>query len=248
VLDRHALFHPEFLHQPGDSIGAENAHQIVFEREIEAGGTGIALAAGAPSELVVDAPGFVTLGAENVQTAQPDDLVVFLVGLALEVFENSLISRFRYPIERIEVVEVDVLLVLDETFFAFGKTLRNLLGQALLTGHELGVAAEQNVGSTTGHVGRNRHGTLAPGLGHELSFLGVILRVEDDVLVHAAAGRGPAFQSPTVEHRRQFFRFLDRDRADQHRTPLAMLIDNLRDNGIPLFCFRPVHEIRILDS
>ena len=36
VLDRHAFFHAEALHQPGDAIGAEDAHQVVFEREVEA--------------------------------------------------------------------------------------------------------------------------------------------------------------------------------------------------------------------
>ena len=36
VLDRHALFHAELLHQAGNAIGPEDSHQVVFEREIEA--------------------------------------------------------------------------------------------------------------------------------------------------------------------------------------------------------------------
>ena len=36
VLDRHALFHAQALHQAGDAIGSEDPHQIVFERQIEA--------------------------------------------------------------------------------------------------------------------------------------------------------------------------------------------------------------------
>ena len=51
---------------------AEDAHQIVFEREIEARGAGIALAAGAAAELVVDAARLVALRADDVQTAEAD--------------------------------------------------------------------------------------------------------------------------------------------------------------------------------
>ena len=37
VLDRHAFFHAELLHQAGDAIRPEDAHQVVLEREVEAG-------------------------------------------------------------------------------------------------------------------------------------------------------------------------------------------------------------------
>ena len=36
VLDRHAFFHPQTLHQAGDAVGPEDAHQVVFERQVEA--------------------------------------------------------------------------------------------------------------------------------------------------------------------------------------------------------------------
>src|SRR5919197_6347249 len=67
VLDRHAFFHAEALHETRDAIRAEDAHQIVFEREIEARRARIALAAGAAAKLVVDAARLVPLGAEDVQ-------------------------------------------------------------------------------------------------------------------------------------------------------------------------------------
>ena len=35
VLDRHAVFHSQALHEPGDAIGSEDAHQVVFERQVE---------------------------------------------------------------------------------------------------------------------------------------------------------------------------------------------------------------------
>ncbi len=81
VLDGHALFHAEPLHQPGDAVRSEDAHQVVFEREVEARRAGVALAAGAAAELVVDAARLVALGRDDVQPAERDDLVVLGVGL-----------------------------------------------------------------------------------------------------------------------------------------------------------------------
>ena len=36
VLDRHALFHAEPVHQPLDAVRPEDAHQVVLERQVEA--------------------------------------------------------------------------------------------------------------------------------------------------------------------------------------------------------------------
>ena len=80
VLDRHAFFHAELLHQAGDAVGPEDAHQVVFERQVEARRARVALAAGAAAQLVVDAPRLVALGAEDVQAAERDHLVVLGVG------------------------------------------------------------------------------------------------------------------------------------------------------------------------
>ena len=70
VLDRHAFFHAELLHQAGDAVGSEDPHQVVLERQVEARGARVALAAGAAAQLVVDAARFVTLGADDVQAAE----------------------------------------------------------------------------------------------------------------------------------------------------------------------------------
>ena len=82
VLDRHAFFHAEPLHQARDAIRAEDAHQVVFEREEEARRARVALAAGAAAQLVVDAARFVPLGADDVQAAEVDDFLVLFLGLA----------------------------------------------------------------------------------------------------------------------------------------------------------------------
>ena len=77
-LDRHALFHAQALKQRRDPLLGEDAHQVVFKREEEARGAGIALAARASAQLVVDAARLVALGAEDEQPARGDDLFVFL--------------------------------------------------------------------------------------------------------------------------------------------------------------------------
>ena len=51
----------------------------------------------------------------------------------------------------------------------------------VLAGHELGVAAEQDVGTAAGHVGGDGDHAEAAGLGDDFGFLLVELGVEDDV-------------------------------------------------------------------
>ena len=58
-----------FDHGP-HAVGTEQAHEIVFQRDEELRGAGVALAARAAAQLVIDAAGFVPLGADDVQAAQ----------------------------------------------------------------------------------------------------------------------------------------------------------------------------------
>ena len=60
---------PSFCKQRADPLLGEDAHQVVFEREIEARCAGIALAAGAATKLVVDAARLVALGAQDEEAA-----------------------------------------------------------------------------------------------------------------------------------------------------------------------------------
>ena len=218
------------------------------ERQVEPRRARIALPAGAAAQLVVDPPRLVALGRDDVQAVERDDLVVLLLALLLEVLEDALVGGFRHPVERIDVVEVDELLVLDEPFLAFGQPFGDLFRQALLARHELGVAAEQNVGAAAGHVRGDRDRAFAARLRDVLRFLRVVLRVEHHVLVGAAAGRRAALQAAPVEQRRQLLGLLDRHRADQHRPALRVLLDDFRDDRVPLFRLGPVDEIGVLDA
>ena len=80
--DRFVFLQAELLQHAVELVGAEDAHQVVFQRQEEFRMAGIALTAGAAAQLVVDAPAFVPLGAEHVEAAggqrlllQPRDLL-----------------------------------------------------------------------------------------------------------------------------------------------------------------------------
>src|SRR5437667_30722 len=58
------------VHPAGDAVGPEQPHQIVFEGQEEHTLSGIALAAGAATQLPVDAARFVPLGADDHEPAR----------------------------------------------------------------------------------------------------------------------------------------------------------------------------------
>ena len=185
---------------------------------------------------------------ENVKPADVDDVLVLGVALLFEMLEDALVIGLRHAIERVEVIEIDELLVLDEALLALREPLGNLFRQALLARHELGVAAKQDVRAAAGHVGGNRDRTLAAGLRDELGLLSVILRVQHDVLVGATAGRGAALEASFVEHRRQPLRLLDRHGADKNRPALRVLVDDFGDDRVPFLRFGPIDQIRVFDA
>ena len=70
MLDRLAVLRAEPIEDAVHAVAAEEANEVVLGREVEAALAGVALAAGAAAELVVDAPALVTLGAQHVQPAE----------------------------------------------------------------------------------------------------------------------------------------------------------------------------------
>src|SRR5262249_30206893 len=65
-LHRLVLRDIDALHNPRDPVAREEADEVVLAGEVEARLAGVALAAGAAAELVVDAARLVPLGAEDV--------------------------------------------------------------------------------------------------------------------------------------------------------------------------------------
>ena len=132
-------------------VASEDAHQVVLEREEEPGAAGVALASGAAPQLVVDPPRLVALGADDVEPAEPDDLVVRGPGVAPGAFERVLPLR------------------------AGGLGPLDALAPKPDLGHLLGAAAQQDVGAPARHVGGDRDHALLPGLGHDLRLALVVL-------------------------------------------------------------------------
>ena len=145
---------PSLPHHVLEAVGAEDAHQVVFERQEEARRAGVALAAAAAAQLVVDAPRLVALGADDVEAAGGEDLLLVLRRLRA-------VSSARQ--------------LLRTACLALGISLRAAARRGL------GIAAEHDVGAAAGHVGRDRDGARRARLGDDLGLALVELGVQDDV-------------------------------------------------------------------
>src|SRR4029079_14573018 len=134
----------------------------VFEGQEEARAAGIALPARTAAQLVVDAARLVALGAEDVQAAGLQPLFLLGVTLGLEAGVGLLVGD----------------LLLGRQLVPW---LAGVLGVDLGAGHELGVAAQDDVGPAAGHVGRDGDRALAAGLRDDERLLLVLLGVQDAV-------------------------------------------------------------------
>ena len=74
--DRLVLLEAELLQHAVHALRPEDAHQVVLQRQEELRMAGIALAAGAAAQLVVDAPALVALGADDVEAAGGERLLL----------------------------------------------------------------------------------------------------------------------------------------------------------------------------
>ena len=88
-LDRHVVGQVEPGHDRLERGAVEAAHQLVAEREVEAGLARVALTAGTTTQLVVDTARLVALGAEHVQTAGLADLLGVGLDLLLDLLERG---------------------------------------------------------------------------------------------------------------------------------------------------------------
>ena len=128
-LDRHVVG-KRLAHHPVHGAGGEQAHELVLEREVEAALAGVALTAGAAAQLVVDAAALVALGAEHVEAAELADLVALGLALLLELREQ-----------------------LGEAALPSSVSGSRPWATTSLVGQPLGVAAQEDVDASAGHVG-----------------------------------------------------------------------------------------------
>ena len=71
-----------------DAVAGEQPHEVVLGRQEEARLARVALAPGAPAQLVVDAPGLVALGAADEQAAGRDHLLAGLLELRFDLGQH----------------------------------------------------------------------------------------------------------------------------------------------------------------
>ena len=114
---------------------------------------------------------------------------------------------------------------------------RRLRLDEVLLGHELGVAAEQDVRAAAGHVGGDGDHAEAAGLGDDLGFLLVELGVEDDV--------AHAFSLEDVGEQLGFF---DAGGADEDGLLGGVQALDLIGDGEVLFLRGAVDDVRIFDA
>ena len=170
-------FRPSVCSMPSMRSRAEDAHQVVFERQEEARAAGIALAARAAAQLVVDAAALVALGADHVEAA----------GFERPGASSSATSA---------AISVRFLAICSGGALPFSCSS----SPSSLEQH-VEVAAELNVGATARHVGGDGHRAWHAGLGDDMRLLLVIAGVQHlvrDLVLLAGARRG----SPISRSRR----------------------------------------------
>ncbi|MCG3775497.1 MAG: hypothetical protein JW395_2337 [Nitrospira sp.] len=148
-------------------------------------------------------------GPKNVESACRKNFLLVLLAIGPNLFEDLQLVRFR------------------QVFFPVQDLLE----------HEVGIAAQENVGAAARHVRRDGDGALVASLGDDLSFPLVLLRIED-VVLHA----GPAQVAGKP------LRFFDGNRADQDwLASLVAFLDVFDDRG-KLFFLGPVDDICIIQA
>ena len=207
MLDRHVVFHPDAAHQVLEPVGAENPEQVVFEREEKARAAGIALPSRTAAELIVDPARLVPLGAEDVQAAGREHQLALRRALGGELFQRGLVAG-----------------------------IHRVLGARFGGGHQLGVAAQHDIGAAARHIGGNRDCLVASGLRDDFGLALVVLGVQ-----HMMGNAGLAQQG------RDPLGLFDRNRADQHRLSALVAVLDLLDHGVELLALGLEHHVVIVD-
>ena len=212
-LDGHVLGQRP-SHDPAHGTGGEEAEQLVVEAQVEAALARVALSARPAAELVVDAPALVALAPEHVEPAQLAHLLALGTAAGL---------HGRLPALQLG----PALLALDV----------DALGRQLVLGQQLGIAAEDDVDATAGHVGGDGDAAAPAGLGHDLRLPEVLLRIQHVV-------RHP----PLLEQARQQLRLRHRCRADQHGLAELVPFDDVLDDRVELGLLGLEDEVGLVEA
>ena len=224
-FDGFAFLHAEAGEDVGDPLAGEEPHEVVLKREVEAGRTGVALAAGATAKLVVDAAALVALGADDVEPAHLRDLAALFLHLLLALdFVNRRGPDIVGNLEtgRVERAAVCVLGLLQAS-----------------PGEGLRVAAENDVRAAASHVRADGHGAEPTGLRHDLGFARNVLRlrVQEFVLDAAAA-----------QHARELLALGHVRGADEDGPAALVRLLDLADHRVPLLAIGAVDEVPLVHA
>ena len=118
------------------------------------------------------------------------------------------------------------------------STLVGLGNRFVLVQHRnfaLGITAKHDVGTTTGHVGGNRHHARPPRLHHDLGLTGMLLGIEHLV---RQLGLG--------QETRQQLGVLDRGGTDQHRLSTGVAVADVVDDRVEFFLGRAIDQIVLI--
>jgi len=149
MLNGFPFRHLQPVHDGFQPIPGENTQQGIIQGQVEAGRTRIPLTPGPAPELVVDTPGFVAFGTDDVQTSSGQHLVV--TGLPGGLDGLHLLG-----------------------LFCVGQGFVSLnLGHLLIH-----IAAQHDVRAPAGHVGGDGNHPGLPGFRHDIRFPGVLLGVQ----------------------------------------------------------------------
>ena len=229
VLDGGVLVDVHALHEGGDAVAAEQAHEVVLQRDVEPRLAGVALTAGTAAQLVVDTAGVVTLGADDEQAAGGAHPLGFAGDLGLVL--GQLLGEQLAGMEDLLIVRVGVA----------GGLGDELVGESGLAqvvfGHVLGVAAQHDIRTAAGHVGGHGDGAELTGLRHDLGLALVVLGVQQ-VVLDALAG----------QHLAQQLVLLNGDGAHQHRLPLGVALLYLPDDSTVLAVLGLVDGVLVVDT
>src|SRR6185437_12900766 len=144
--DRFAFFQAEPRQHGIEPVGTEDPHQIVVQRQEEFRAARVTLASGSSAQLIVDAPGFVALGSDDVEAAG----LLHSLGRFRAFGRFDLDGLFRFQDDIAEAFDVGL-----DLFGPYG--LFGLIGNAgrLLLQTHFERATELDVGTAARHVGRD---------------------------------------------------------------------------------------------
>ena len=103
------LFESEALHDTGDTVRPEQAHQVILERDVEARRSRIALARAAPAQLAVDPARFVPLGGNHMQSTGilnhlgPQGLAALPAVVEADLRQNHLALNLNHALAQLDI-------------------------------------------------------------------------------------------------------------------------------------------------